>query len=150
MADLTENVNKPGDISFDELFITLSNGENIDLLPFFVELNIYEDIWSPFLTGDIVLNDSINMIGTGGIAGGEGITMKLRSKTFTDEPQNIIDKSFQIYSIRDRSLSEDRNQIYKLSFMSVEGITDQAVAISKRFKGNREDIAIEIYNYNIK
>ena len=150
MADLTENVNKPGDISFDELFITLSNGENIDLLPFFVELNIYEDVWSPFLTGDIVLNDSINMIGTGGIAGGEGITIKLRSKTFTDEPQNLIDKTFQVFSIRDRSLSEDRNQIYKLSFMSVEGITDQAVAISKRFKGNTEDIAIEIYNDNIK
>lgn len=150
MTDLTENVNKPGDVSFDELFITLSNGENIDLLPFFTELNIYEDVWSPFLTGDIILNDSINMIGTGGIAGGEGITIKLRSKCFVDTPDNIIDKTFQVYSIRDRSLSEDRNQIYKLSFISVEGITDQAVALSQRFRGTTEEIASQIYNDKIK
>ena len=45
MAETTdEQLNKPGDVRVDELFITLSSGENYDLLPFFVELNLYEDI----------------------------------------------------------------------------------------------------------
>ena len=44
MAETTEEqLNKPGDVKVDELFITLSNGENYDLMPFFVELNLYEE-----------------------------------------------------------------------------------------------------------
>ena len=53
MAETTdEQLNKPGDVKVDELFITLSNGENYDLLPFFVELNLYEDVWNVFCTGN--------------------------------------------------------------------------------------------------
>ena len=80
MAETTEEqLNKPGDVKVDELFITLSNGENYDLMPFFVELNLYEDVWNVFLSGNVILKDGVNLIGAGPIAGGEGITMKLRT-----------------------------------------------------------------------
>ena len=105
MAETTdEQLNKPGDVKVDELFITLSNGENYDLLPFFVELNLYEDVWNVFLSGNVILKDGVNLIGSGPIAGGEGITMKLRTPTYDDIPENVIDKTFQIFAIKDLSL----------------------------------------------
>ena len=146
MAETTdEQLNKPGDLKVDELFITLSNGENYDLLPFFVELNLYEDVWNVFLSGNVILKDGVNLIGSGPIAGGEGITMKLRTPTYDDIPENVIDKTFQIFAIKDRSLNNDREQIYILHFISIEGMNDQGVVLSKRFQGNTAEIAEKIY-----
>jgi len=139
---------KPGDVTIDELFITAHDGTDYNLKDegMFAEINIYEDIWNKFLTGNIALKDATNFITNAPIMGGELITIKLRTNTFEDHPENIIDKSFQIYSIKNRSLNNDREQLYILNFCSVEMMSDQTHTLSKRYKGNTEDIIKDIYD----
>ena len=147
MADIKseENLQQPGQLIVDELFLTTQTLEDIDITNMYIELNIYEDVWNPHIHGSILIKDAINLIGSSPIGAGELITMKLRTATYEDEPGNVIDKSFQIYSINNRSLNTDREQTYELGFMSIEGLTDAAAPISKRFSGNTADLVNQIY-----
>ena len=98
---------KPGDVTIDELFITAHDGTDYNFKDegMFAEINIYEDIWNKFLTGNIALKDATNFITIAPIMGGELITIKLRTNTYEDHPENMIEKSFHIYSIKNRSLN---------------------------------------------
>ena len=146
MADIdTENLGNPGDVSIDELFLTLHDGTDIDILNFMVQFDLYEDIWNTHMHGSIVIADGQNLIEKAPIMGGEGVTFKIRNKTFEDEPFNVIDKTMQVYAIEQRQLNNDREQFYSLKFISIEAIQDQTISISKRFKGNSADIVAEIY-----
>jgi hypothetical protein len=140
-----ENLQQPGQLIIDELFLTTRDMHEHDLVGHLIELNIYEDVWNPHIHGTVLVNDAINLIGSYGIGGGELITMKLRTATYEDVPDNVIDKSFQVYSINNRSLTTDRAQTYELGFMSIEGISDAAIPISKRYTGNTQDIVEDIY-----
>ena len=146
MTETTEeNLQQPGQLMIDELFLTTQTMTDVDLTDQMVELNIYEDIWNPHMHGTILINDSLNLIGGYSIGGGELLTMKLRTATYEDTPGHVIDKSFQIYSINNRSLQTDRAQSYELGFMSIEGIRDAAIPISKRYTGNTAEVVDEIY-----
>ena len=116
---MEETLVKPGDIQCDALSITTHKGETIELKAdamvghegFFAEVNIYEDIWNKFVTGDIVLRDAANMMTDGPIVGGETLTMKWRTNTFPGDMQSTIDRQFIVFGVYNRTLNNDREQL---------------------------------------
>ena len=99
MADIdTENLGNPGDVSIDELFLTLHDGTDIDILNFMVQFDLYEDIWNTHMHGSIVIADGQNLIEKAPIMGGEGVTFKIRNKTFASRnyPDFIIIRPYKI------------------------------------------------------
>lgn len=150
MQPSEEVLNSPGDFLVEELTLTSSTGELVDLSSFLLELHLYEDVFSPCMTGKIVLADAINLISSIPILGNEIITIKIRTPTLEDTPFNIIEKSFQMYSIDDRTMTSDRSQYYTISFISKEGYYDNVVPITKTFRGKTDEIVKEIYETYIK
>ena len=147
---VVENILKPGDVACDELFLTTQDQIEYDFTNFMVEFNLYEDIWSPTLSGEVLVTDAVNAITKWPIRGGELLTCKWRTKTFEDTPSNIIEKSFQIYAIEKRILNNDREQFYTLKFCSIEAISDQARSLSQAFGApgmlrSTHEIAEQIY-----
>ena len=142
---------KPGDVTIDELSIVAHDGTEYSLQSegMLAEINIYEDIWNKFMTGDIVIKDAADFVANAPIMGGEIINLKIRTNTFEDTPDAIIGKSFQVYAIKNRSLNNDREQVYVLNFCSVEMISDQNLNIHKRYKGNTEEIIQDIWDHFI-
>jgi len=145
-----EKISKAGDYTIDELFLTPADGSSIPLQPFMLEINLYEDIFSPVLFGNIIISDSTNLISRAPILGNELITMKIRTNTLEDNNSNVIEKTFQIYAIEDRKLISDRQAGYKLSFTSREGYIDNINAISKTFRGTTSDIVEDIFTQYIE
>jgi len=157
MADETveENIQYPGHVSCDEIFIITNDKTTFDFTSYVIEFNLYEDIWSPALSGDIVVTDAVNAITKWPIRGGEIITCKWRTRTFADTPANIIEKSFQIYAIERRILNNDREQFYVLKFCSIEAISDQARSITQAYGApgmprETDKIAQQIYLEHIQ
>jgi hypothetical protein len=149
-AETVENILKPGDVSCDELFLTTNDLTEYDFTSYMVEFNLYEDLFSPTLTGEILVTDAVNAITKWPIRGGEILTVKFRTKTLQDHPNNIIEKSFQIYAIEKRILNNDREQFYTLKFTSIEAISDQARSITQAFGApgmlrSTHEIAEQIY-----
>ena len=150
MVQSEEILNSPGDYNMEELTITSAAGEVFDVSNFLLELHIYEDVFSPCMTGKLVIADAINLISSIPILGNEILTIKIRTPTLEDTPFNLIEKSFQIYSIDDRTLTSDRSQYYTISFISKEGYYDSVIPITKTFRGKTDKIVSSIYENYIK
>ena len=151
MDSSRESLIHAGDFKLEELTITSPNtGETADITAFMLEINLYEDLFSFCMSGNLIVADAINLITNLPILGNEFITIKLRTPTLEDNAANIIKKTFQIYAIYDRVLNDDRSQYYNISFMSIEGYQDQTTVVKKSFKGTTDEVARKIYEDTIE
>ena len=145
MSESEEQLKAAGDVLTEEIFLTLGNGEQIDIKNFAVEFNLYEDVFSPCMTGAVLISDSANLIATLPILGNELITVKYRTPTLPDDYTHTISKTFQLYSIENRTLNNDRETYYNLCFISREGFRDKFNALVRGYKGPTHEIVSKIY-----
>ena len=109
---------RAGDVSIETLNIITENNTIVPLSEFFTELNIYEDIFSNYLYGSIVITDSRNLIETFNIHGEEFLNVRFKTPTFPET--DIIQKTFRIYRLTNREIVRDTNtQNYILHFVSI-------------------------------
>jgi hypothetical protein len=144
---------KPGDVLINKLVLnTVSDQSNVDLRPFFMELHLFEDIFSPTLHGYIVIRDAQNLIGRLPIIGDEILTVDIETPGFGNTGEDLINKiqkSFSVYAVKDRKLNNDREQYYQLFFCSIEASADNIVRLSQKFTGTTDEIVEKIFSENI-
>lgn len=113
--------------------LKLSNDqEKISLKGIFVSLNIYEDLFSPFITGKIVLEDTNDLISRFPIVGGEDLEISFNSQN--DKNPKI--HNYKIYKLDSDSLlnkSETNYNIIVLYFCSPEMIINENTSINRKF-----------------
>ena len=136
---------KAGDVRVEDIYIITSAGDVYDLSNLYMSIVLQESIYSPCMFGKIVVNDSTNFLTKAPIVGRELITIKLRTPSFVDEPENIIYKTFAVYSVTDRVLSSDREQFFTIEFMSLEGMRDNVVRLTEKFMGSTDSIVEQIF-----
>ena len=107
--------------------------------------NIYEDMYSPLITGTAVIRDTLDLPSLFGRGGKNLLRIKVRTPGYKS-----IEGFFHLYKIGDQSLVKERTQIYTLNFVSLESITDTSLHISKRFIGSPSQIAEDIYQTHLK
>jgi len=135
---------KPGSINLTEVKL-FKGGQEYDFTEFIVELSIYEDIFSNTLSATVVVSDGANLIGTIPLTGGEIMNIRYVVPGFEDT--EIFAKAFYVYAVRDRSpVSTDRQQMYMMSLISMEGAVDTVTYVSKKFNGKPHEIAKEIFD----
>lgn len=159
---ISDIISKPGDVIITTLDLNVvSSEDSLDLKPFLMEINLYEDIFSPTLHGSVIIRDSLNLIGRLPIIGDEVLTMDIqtpwkelggysKSDLGTFDPINKIQKSFSVYAVKNRKLNNDREQYYELLFCSLEASTDNVVKLCQKYEGTTDEIAAKIFDENMK
>lgn len=138
-----ESVQKAGSVKITELKLISSTNTIFDLTEFLVELNIYEDMFSSHLYGNMVLSDSRNLIENAPIIGEEYLVVKVNTPTFEAK----IAKTFRVFKLSDRKIVRDNNtQLFTLHFASVELFYDILLPLFVPFEGNITDVAGEIFS----
>jgi hypothetical protein len=162
ISGVSDALTKPGDVIIASLDLTVISSEQpLDLKPFMMEINLYEDIFSPTLHGSVVIRDSLNLVGTLPIVGDEVLTIDIQTpwgemggyskgNLGAFDPINKIQKSFSVYAVKNRKLNNDREQYYELLFCSLEAAADNVTKISKKFEGTTDEIVSEIFTENMK
>lgn len=142
---LDDTLNKAGSVEITELVLLSKKNIGFDLTPFLVEFNLYEDIFSNHLYGNIVVSDSFNLIEKVPIETEELIAVDITTPTL---PQKFK-KIFKIYKISDRSIIRDNNtQVFAIHFASVEFLSDMLLPLFIPFQGVIGDVVEEIFtNY---
>ena len=80
-----------GEFALERLEIVLaSRNEPFNLRGNFMGLVLYEDIFEPVLSGDLLLSDPISLATIGPITGQEELLIKLKTPTISD-PDKIIE-----------------------------------------------------------
>ena len=90
-----DGLQTPGEVSIEDLTLIAPNGISISLQDYFIELNLYESIYSNVMSGEIILSDSSNLIRYFPITGEEYLSVKLRTPGFDDSDRYKIQKIFR-------------------------------------------------------
>lgn len=130
MSDIDFNALEPTAFNLEQITLFSTNGTNVDLKLIVDELNIYEDIFSNVVTGDILVTESINIVSQYAIHGNEYLRIVFSSPEFPS-----YDKYFRVYKISDKNLKTMNSVQYKLHFCSEEFILNQQIRLSKSYKG---------------
>lgn len=115
-------------VAIQRLEITNFAGKTVDLSPFFLSIDIQEDIFMPMCSGTITLIDSENFYENFPIIGEELITITY--KDFYSEP---ITRTFATYGVDARERSSERGTGYMLNFCSVELLSNRENSYSKSY-----------------
>ena len=126
-----------GDVSIDKVLITTSRGFYQDVTAQVINMQIFEDIFSPFMSGNIVLRESLDLVNLFPFIGEEFLDLEITTPTI---PHGKIKQRFHIYKLTDRQLLGDRLVAYQLHFMSIESVVDLNKKISKVYSGKISEL----------
>jgi hypothetical protein len=134
-----EQLRFAGDVNIDRVQIITQRGFYQDVTAQMLTIQIYEDLFSPFISGSIILRESLDLVNLFPFIGEEYIDIDISTPTLK---QSAIKGKYYIYKMSDREVLGDRNVVYQLHFISVEAITDLNKKISRTF-GNKVSQLIE-------
>ena len=141
-----ELLQSPGQVNISEL-ILFSAGKRLDLIDFLIELNLYESMFNPVVSGTLTLSDSTNLLSLFPLIGEEFIFINVVTPSLNDGQR--IFKTFKVYSIANKAYAKDGSTIiYELNIVSTEAFNDTLNPIFKAFQGTPEEIINNIFvNY---
>lgn len=148
-ANSEKELARAGDVNIDDVIIISRTGVEFDIKNLVAEINIFEDMFSTFMTGNIVISDGNDLINSIPLVGEELIRLRIGTPSFDDDDE--IYKTFKIYAITDKAaIFSDRTQAYTLHFMSQEGFIDSVVRVNGTFTGNVNDVVSNLYDKFLK
>jgi hypothetical protein len=129
------------DYEIKELELINSGGQTIDLRGIFLEMQIFQDLYSSVMSGTIMINDGNDTFKYFYLCGNEYL------KISVDKPglNRPLKRLFRIYKASDRRPSSDSGQIYILHFCSDELISSESLRVSKAYKSAKiRDIVFDV------
>ena len=149
MQDSSFALRFAGDVQIKEVQLNSLNGQVANVTAQVVSIEVYEDLFSPFITLSIVLQESVDYINLFPFTGEEFVDLTIVTPTM-DTP---ITGRFYIYKITDRDYTREKEVVYTIKAVSEEFLTDANTKIAKAFSGNIAEIAQKILGkdgYNTK
>ena len=140
---MSAELKSAGEIDIQLVEIIGSSGRSLDIRNQILSINIFENIFSPFITGTILVKDSMELINFFPLSGEETLNIRLATPGYTDKG-TYIDNRFFIYKVSDWDELAERSSTYTLNFISVEAIMDLNLKISKSFNDSVGNIANRI------
>lgn len=152
MAEITNVDVTPGGVRIVNAIIINAEGRGCNIKNLVLNIEIYEDIMSPFISGNITISDSIALGEVLPLQGEETLILELDTPGFTgeDTPEAVPDLNYKrvftvhLYKIEAKENAALKNVVYQISFMSLDAVKDMNTAISKTFRGKPHEIAKQI------
>ena len=131
----------PSKFSLNELAIVTKTGK-LDISKLFQELNIFDSILSPVMTGAVVIIDSIGLSAKLLFDGSEVLLVNIGKDT--DSESFRLKKAFRIYRQTNRATIEQNSETYTLEFVSDEFIFSEQQKINQSYKTTYSETAKKI------
>lgn len=141
------NVVKSTQFFVHELII-VTKGGNVDISALYEEINIFDSIFLPVVSGKITINDSVGLSGKLLFDGSESLLMHISKGK--DSDVGGFKKAFRIYNQSGRSNQSLTNEKYVLNFVSDELIFSDQQRINQSFEGTYTDIVANILTHYLK
>ena len=136
-----------GEFLIEECKIVSTTGKTFDIVELVEEINVFENIYTASVSGDIVIKDTTNIIQNFPIIGEERLVLKLQTPQSSPEPETTVDYTQSpliIYKINSQRLDGETAQVISLQFGSVEGFRNTTCRISQSYSGQPNEIVEKI------
>ena len=132
----TQSLKFAGDVSIEKVKVISSSGFFQDITAQTLTVQYYEDLFSPFITGNLIIKDSLDLVNLFPFVGEEYLELEISTPTIDKK----IKGTYYIYKMTDRELLGDKEVVYKLHFISTEAIVDSNKKLSKVYYGKVSDL----------
>lgn len=123
------------------------DGLNVNIQNIVSDLEIFEHIEKPYLTGQIAITDNNNLLANFDFQGGEKIQINIRP-TNLEEQGKIISKNFRVERIAGAFKANDKNEAIFLKLVEDIVYTSSVKNINRSYTGSPVGIIQNIfYNY---
>jgi len=125
---------------------TIDGKSGIDIRNIYDEINIFENIMMPCMSGNILIRDAIGLADRLNFDGSEYIRVNIikDSKLLNADFQMSFNRRFVIYKVSNRSSITQNSERYILHFVSEEFLLSQQKKIRINFKGTHSDMVVSI------
>lgn len=126
------------DFDLEAIEIIADNGQTFNIKFLFVELNFFEDIFSPSCSGNVVIRDAVGILEKLKLDGSEIIRLaygKFAGKSESSKSSRI-DKKFRLYKVGNRKpVGNKTSEFYTMYFVSEELFLSEQLRITNSFTG---------------
>ena len=117
-----------------ELSLNFPTGEKIDISSIFEEINLYDNMFTPCMSANIVIRDSVNLFERLTLDGDETVMVKL------DKGKDMPDgwsysKKFSIYTVSDRTNVNMTTQVYTIHLVNPDFLFSLQNKVTQRYQG---------------
>lgn len=127
--------------ALQELGIIIKGNTFISLIDAMRRFEIYEDIYSPSITGKITILDYVGGLEKFFLTGGETIKIKVVKPNYSNEIL-ISRDDFVVYKISKASIDDENSVTYDLHFTSKSTIESQKKRLFRSFGSDRSVLSI--------
>ena len=142
----TSEWSSPGDYHITELSMTLYDGSKIDISGNVLQLEIFEDIHSPMVTGLVMFKDTTSYLETYKFNGSEKLNVKFTTSRKDDFLQYT--KTFIVSKLSD-VMAKGKEMFYTLHLTTPITVIDKNYKISKSYDDKAENIIKNIYKHTL-
>lgn len=136
-------LNFAGDVNVEYARVRSSNGLVQDVTGQVAQIEIFEDLFAPFISGTIVLYDAMDLVNFFPFVGEEYLNLKISTPSLNDK-NRVIEGEFYLFKMDQRVLINDKSQVYAIHFISKEALYDLNLKLSRSFEGVCSDIATKL------
>ena len=140
-------IKEPTQFKIKDISIISKFGK-FDISSLFVELNIFDSVLMPCMSGNIAVKDSVGLSKRLLFDGSEYLTVNI-SKSNEIDVTTIL-KSFRIYKQTNRTNVNQNTEIYVLHFVSEELIYSEQQKINQYYSGTYDKIVISVLKNYLK
>lgn len=136
-----------GEFLVEECQIVSTTGQVYDINSIVEEINVFENIYTAAISGDIVIKDTTNIVQNFPIIGEEKLILKIQTPQAKPEPETTIDFTLSpliIYKINTQYGEGENAQIISLQFGSMEGFRNTTSRVSQSYSGQPSQIVEKI------
>ena len=136
--ELQKGYRGAGDIEIQKMVLVAPRGTSFDIGPMVIEFNVFQDLFQPHLTCEIVMNDSQNLLGSlgtnedddegNGFTGNEILFVSYKTKS---EELEFVNHAFVLHEIGRRIRIDEHNETYTLNGISVEALRTKTTNLSR-------------------
>lgn len=119
-----------------------ASGKVIDISNMITEINLFEDIDKPYISGSVVIVDDRAVLDNIDFRGTETLSIELQGVDNTKEV--LLQRKFYITAVQTSVRTNDRTEVTVLTLMDQAGYNTHAKRISKSYTGKVEDIITAI------
>ena len=133
------------EFALNELTIVTKGGK-LDIKGLFQELNIFDSVLQPCISGNILITDAIGLSSKLFFDGSEFIQMDIGK----DSDELRFKKSFRIFKQSERKNINQTSEMYILHFVSDEYILSSQQTLNQYYTGTYTEIAVKILQDKLK
>lgn len=131
-------------VSVDRCVIITGTGNRIELGLQMLEMNVFEDLFTPTISATLVLEDTFNLIEALPIVGQEWMFLSVSKPGFAALDGEDIHFSLvlRIYKIERVSNESPFKQVYMMHLTEEDAITNETTRVTKAYRATRPETAI--------